>query len=279
MEWLDYREKLKIGFNDEEKLKYFFVKIFNFLCTVTDEASHEYGENEYFEFCDAAGALKQSVGFRGEFSAVVNELYKHQKSLEEFLFYYIAFVQSVSTNENCRFPRYMFINAIQNMLNQSHIPFELFKDEDGYYIFPKGAHEMDDALVSEPLEWLSAYPKARTAFAKALREYADQTEDNASDIADKFRKSLETFMQEFFDTDKTLENCKSIYGGYLKEQGVPKELSGNLETLLNSYATFMNGYAKHHDKTSVNILEYIMYQTGNIIRLLITLKNREKDED
>ena len=34
----------------------------------------------------------------------------------------------------------------------------------------------------------------------------------------------------------------------------------------------MNNYAKHHDKTSINVLEYIMYQTGNIIRLLITLK-------
>ena len=39
----------------------------------------------------------------------------------------------------------------------------------------------------------------------------------------------------------------------------------------------MNGYAKHHDKTNKNISEYIMYQTGNLIRLLITLKD-EDDE-
>jgi len=38
---------------------------------------------------------------------------------------------------------------------------------------------------------------------------------------------------------------------------------------------FMNGYAKHHDKASKKVLEYIMYQTGNIIRLLVTLKERE----
>lgn len=278
MDWLDYREKLKIGFNDEEKLKYFFVKIFNFLVTVTDEASCEYGENEYFEFCNAAGALKQSVGFRGEFSAVVNELYKHQKSLEEFLFYYIAFVQSVSASKYCKFPRYMFANAIQNMLKQSHIPFELFKDEDGYYIFPKGAQELDNALVSEPLEWLATYPKARTAFTKALREYSDQTEDNASEIADKFRKALETFMQEFFDTDKSLENCKALYGGYLKKQGVPAEIAGNLEALLQAYTNYINGYAKHKDRTQRNILEYLLYQTGNIMRLLITLKHNERKE-
>jgi hypothetical protein len=34
----------------------------------------------------------------------------------------------------------------------------------------------------------------------------------------------------------------------------------------------MNSYAKHHDKAGENALEYIMYETGNIIRLLINLK-------
>jgi hypothetical protein len=41
----------------------------------------------------------------------------------------------------------------------------------------------------------------------------------------------------------------------------------------------MNGYAKHHDKTELNVLEYLMYQTGNIIRLLITLKQAEPTPD
>lgn len=40
----------------------------------------------------------------------------------------------------------------------------------------------------------------------------------------------------------------------------------------------MNNYAKHHNKTSKNVLEYIMYQTGNIIRLLITLNQEEHVE-
>ena len=65
------------------------------------------------------------------------------------------------------------------------------------------------------------------------------------------------------------------YGRYLKSIGVPAEITGNMETLLQAYANFMNGYAKHQDATSMNVLEYIMYQTGNIIRLLITLKQEE----
>ena len=68
---------------------------------------------------------------------------------------------------------------------------------------------------------------------------------------------------------------KSIYGNYLFKAGIPKEIASNFETLLQTYCNFMNGYAKHHDKTELNVLEYLMYQTGNIIRLLITLKQAE----
>lgn len=38
---------------------------------------------------------------------------------------------------------------------------------------------------------------------------------------------------------------------------------------------YINNYAKHRDATSNRLLEYLMYQTGNIIRLLITLKQGE----
>ena len=113
------------------------------------------------------------------------------------------------------------------------------------------------------------------AFVKALKEYSETTPDNASDIADKFRKTLENFFQEFFGGNKSLENYKNTYGTYLKSQGVPKEVSGNFETLLQAYTSFMNNYAKHRDATSNRLLEYLMYQTGNIIRLLITLKQGE----
>ena len=110
---------------------------------------------------------------------------------------------------------------------------------------------------------------------KALKEYSEATPANVSDIADKFRKALETFFQEFFACDKSLENCKNLYGGYLKSQNVPAEIAANFEPLLQAYTNFMNAYAKHKDATNLNVLEYLMYQTGNIIRLLITLKQKE----
>lgn len=276
MDWLDYREKLKIVFCDEEKLRFFFTKTFNILRSFENEASLYFGENAYFNFCNMTGTqMSRSNRYNGEFRLAVDVLSKHTNSLEDFLAYYMAFSNSFPDDKNAEWRCEHLHNMIENMLAQSHIPYEIIRDKDGAFIFPKGAEELDVALVSQPLSWLSAYPKANTAYIKALKEYSEATPDNASDIADKFRKTLETFLREFFGNSAPLEKNKVEYGRYLKSQGVPAEITGNMETLLQAYANFMNGYAKHQDATSLNVLEYLMYQTGNIIRLLITLKPAE----
>ncbi len=276
MDWIDYREKLGIGFSDHDKVEYFMTRIFNLLDGGGDEMRLQIGEDEYSVFCDVTGTPMLYGPFHADrYSIIMDVLRRNSHTLGHFLAYYIAFVNCQKNSEFKSCTKESFKDALCFTLRQSHIPYEILKDKDGYFVFPKGAEEMDAGLVSQPLSWLSAYPKANTSYVKALKEYSDATADNASDIADKFRKTLETFFQEFFGCDKTLENCKGIYGGYLKSRNVPPEIAANFETLLQSYTNFMNAYAKHHDKTGMNVLEYIMYQTGNIIRLLITLKQEE----
>ncbi len=273
MDWLDYREKLGIGFNDEQKVIYFFTKIFNILDDLVPDMNSQINANEYFTFCNTTGTQMQDIQFASSaYSVVIRILHSHAKSLEEFLAYYVAFLNCQKDADHKSWKREHFKNAISNLLDQSHLTFEVIEDADGYFIFPKGVKEMDDALVSQPLHWLASYPRTEKAWGKALRKYADGTPDDASDVADLFRKALEAFFQEFFNSSKSLENYKGIYGAHLKSHGIPKEISANFETLLQSYTNFINNYAKHRDATSDTILEYIMYQTGNIIRLLITLK-------
>ena len=136
--------------------------------------------------------------------------------------------------------------------------------------------QFDEALVSDVSDWLQHYPESQKAWKKALIGYYTHSNETASDVADSFRKSLETFFMEFFEENKSLENMRSTYGNYLKEHNVPKDISNNLEATLKNYTNYINNNAKHHDKTDRNILEYIMYETGNIIRLLITLKRNDK---
>lgn len=273
MHILDYKKSLGIAIDDKTKEKLFFTKMFNVLNTLKYEGTITIPNSEYLKFCNTAGVSINSYDSNFiPFDDIVDILHSHIDSLEVFLPYYMTFVNCLRNFEDCEWLRQSFLDMICTALDRSQIPYEVREDEDGYFIFPKGAKELDDALVSENLEWLKEYPKSRAAFIKALKEYANQGDDNASEIADKFRKALESFFQEFFGSEKSLENYKSEYGTFLKDHGVPAEIRNNFESLFQAYSNYMNSYAKHHDKTSLNVLEYIMYQTGNIIRLLIMLK-------
>ncbi len=275
MDWLDYREKLGIGFNEQGKVKYFMIKIFNILDALED-MYQQISYSEYVQFCSVTGTnMEYSELYSDNYRLIVEVLHDHSQTLEEFLAYYIAFINCQEDDNIKQLTCKNFKNLLCNCLNESHIGYEIFENEKGYYIFPRGVEEFDDALVSEPLRWLATYPEAEKAWSKALKKYSEEDEDNASEVADLYRKALETFFKNFFGGGKALENYKIEYGNYLKAQGIPKEIAGNFETLLQSYTNFINNYAKHRDATSNKVIEYLMYQTGNIIRLLILLKEGE----
>lgn len=270
MRYVDYREKLGLGFNDAEKTKMLLNKVIGFLKKI----DADYGFERFFRCTDVNYFFCQLVGenaYYGDYRDIINSFQK-ETCIAGIISKFVV-LANLGVAKGFTF----LVDVLKEYLTSLNIPYELIKDEDGYFIFPKGAKELDDALVSEPLEWLSSYPNSRKEWISALKDYANLTDDNASDVADKFRKALERFFQEFFGKTKSLENLKSEYGAYLKVRGIPAEISNNFETLQKSYTDFMNNYAKHHNKTSKNVLEYIMYQTGNIIRLLITLKKEENN--
>lgn len=285
MEWMDYRNRLGVGFCDEDRAKFFIATTLNnidiSIKKPRDETDffglYDYdgiSDDEFAIFCSVTGT-RNEFSLQGRLHQMLAILDEHSHNIGDFLAYYMAFVNCLQNREK-GISQKLLLDILDRSFAASNLQYTVLKDGVRYFVFPKGAKEMDDALVSQPLEWLVEYQKSYTAFVKALKEYSEATPDNASDIADKFRKTLETFLREFFDNSLSLEKNKVEYGRYLKSQGIPAEITGNMETLLQAYANFMNGYAKHQDATSLNVLEYIMYQTGNIIRLLITLKREEK---
>ena len=269
MKWLDYREALGIGFSDTEKAGMLASKIRTFIRH--GSLNEHYSDGDYYRFC-----LMTTLGYneREESIDAVASVFKRNLTIPEMISYYIAFVNSQEECEENH--KKDLIGVLKWFLSDLNIAYELFYDEEGFYIFPKGVEEFDNALVSEPLMWLAGYPSAEKAWSKALRAYSEATEDKASEIADKFRRALETFFQEFFNSNASLENIrKDYYKEYLRNHGISNEIRSNLDYLLQAYEHYMNNRAKHHDETNVNVLEYLMYQTGNIMRLLITLKQEE----
>ena len=262
MKWIDYREMLGIGFVDEEKAQMFANRLSILVNNIEDNSN--YGDDEIISnyFIIVCEKPEQNYAWY----EVENSI-RMNIDTPSLISKGVALAQAFGSETNRGKAIYSFIEKSLDNLN---IQYEIREDTDGRFIFPKGAAELDEANVNMPLQWLSDYPKSRKAMELALRMYAEQSDP--SNTADQFRKTLETFAQEFFGTDKNLENHKKVFGVYLKDKGVPKELVSNFETTLQMYTNYMNDYAKHKDRTSAKYLEFIMYQTGNIIRFVISLE-------
>ena len=265
MKWGDYRELLGIGFSDNEKA----LLLRNRLSVLIDGFDH--------------GSYRDEETIMNYFITVCERPEQHyawyevQNSIERaidipsLVSKGVALTIAMKKSRSCGLEQSKAVeDYLVKTLYDLNIPFEVIRDEDGMFIFPKGAQELDEGCVSRPFRWLQMYPRTQRAMRLALEAYTNK--EDPSNTADLFRKALETFSQEFLGSNKSLENLRTAFGTFMKSKGVPSELSSNIESVLQMYTNYMNSYAKHKDGTAEIFLEFIMYHTGNIIRFMISLK-------
>lgn len=278
MEYLDYREKLGIGFNDEEKNKHFKNAIINYF---ENGAKVPFSRDSYVRFCSKIGYRVERENASFNLRELANqsknlqqlvEVFEAEKySFKEFLCITIMLVNTYDEDEK---QKRELKNYVLEQLKKYKYNFEIIKDDDGIFVFPKGAKELDDALVSEPLEWLLDYPKAHSTFVRALKQYSNQ--EYARDVADNFRKAFEEFLQEFLGNERNLENNKIEICKFLGEHGADSNIGSMFQSLLNSYKNLNDKIVKHNDRVDEKFLEFLMYQTGLFIRMIITIGKQSR---
>lgn len=284
MDYIDYRMKLGLGFNDETKTKIFTNSILNLLNVYinTSESTHYMSVIDYVHFCNDIGCTANTYlvqqtenGYyyvKNGFKFCIKELENRQNDFLEFLFTYIVFLNSIKKSDKT-IDRSIIYDFLKTSLEKAKIQYEILKDDDNYFCIPKGAAELDKNLVLEPLEWLYSYPKTRTQFVIALKQY--QNKDNPADIADNLRKTIETFFQEFLNNDKGLENNKEPMFSTMKSLGADNILMSLFSQVISTYTKYNNETAKHHaEKVNPHLLEFLIYQTGLLIRTVLVLKNK-----
>ena len=200
-------------------------------------------------------------------------LIANKVSFKNFLAYYVAFINCLS-NRKEGIKQSELLELLDEAFNDSRLNYALLKDDNKYFVFPKGAKELDNALISEPLEWLKDYPNARKTYIIALKQYSDGI--YIRDVADNLRKALEAFLQDFLENSKNLETNKNEICKYLGEQGVDAGVSGLFQPLINAYKNINDRVAKHNDAIDKKLLEFILYQTGILIRMVLSVKQEEK---
>ncbi len=273
MKWVDYREQLGIGFNDNQKFIMLKNNIFKMLHALKEE--NIYPKSSYgaylFMVCERNTHYDHYIALETSLNNSIN--------ISEFISKYIAFCNTFPTKD--RFgntPKYTkeeILNYLLDLLGNLNISYDIIQDDDGYFIFPKGAKELDDALVSAPLNWLKDYPKAHKTYCIALRQYSEGR--YIRDTADNLRKTLETFLQEFLVNNKNLETNKNEICKYLGQQDVDAGITGLFQPLINAYKSINDRTVKHNDNVEKNMLEFLLYQTGVLIRMVIVVKNSIKN--
>ena len=274
MDWIDYREKLGIGFDDKEKSDIFITNIYNLLRNLNELPTFNFSRREYADFCTSTGTVIKLHTY-SYLSEIITVLVSKMDAFKEFLSYYVAFINSLPNNEG-KYSRKGIVSITQDFLNGAHIPVEIMVEDEKYFIFPTGAKELDDALVSEPLEWLADYPKAHKSYCIALKQYSEGI--YIRDAADNLRKALETFLQEFLRNTQNLESNKNNICKYLGEQGVDASVSSLYQTIINTYKNINDKIVKHNDGIDEKLLEFLLYQTGLLIRMTIIVKKAENNK-
>ena len=265
MKLVDYRDMLGINLNSKQLFQNVQIKLINYLNHSDDIP--EYSEDSLFDFCMAMGLPFSEYEDAYEFEPISDILETNCSNIKELVICFISFIHTFDTTED---EKLKLVKTLQKYLSESNNEYEIYQDQDGYYLFPIGAEILDKNLVSEPLLWLDDYPQTKKIFSIALKQYSEKV--FIRDTADNFRKALEDFFKEFLQNSKNLENNIPLIGAYLKENGASEEIAKILVGLVNLYSTLNNKIAKHHDNVDSKFLEFLMYQTGLFIRMLIIVK-------
>lgn len=282
MDWLDYRQKLGIDFSDESKGDFCVSLILNKLDDYFDSRSKELdimcffdwdaiSEDEYSMFCETIGLRYGDILSTRE-TKVREALEEHKSNFKDFIAHYVALINCLFNREN-GLKQETLLNILESAFDVGKLKYAVWKEDGKYFIFPKGAKELDDALVSKPLEWLKDYPQAHKTYCIALKQYVDGI--YIRDVADNLRKALEEFLQEFLGNSKNLETNKTEICKYLGTQGIDAGITGLFQPLINSYKNINDRIAKHNDAVDEKLLEFLIYQTGVLIRMVISIKHAE----
>jgi hypothetical protein len=267
MKWVDYRERLGVGFNNEAKFK----MLSNVLQNYVDNClSGCYDEMSHLNYCQMVG--EPYYDYNRPHHHLCDSL-KQCSTMAELISKFIAVYntcrlvyngyRTVSKND--------ILNCLKDALDKLNIGYEVVSDKDGVFVFPKGAEELDAALVSEPLEWLKAYPNTHKTYVIALKQYSEGI--YIRDVADNLRKALESFLQEYLGNTKNLETNKNEICKKLGEKGVDPGVAGLFQPLINAYKNINDRIVKHNDAVDEKLLEFLLYQTGVLIRMVLSVES------
>ena len=277
MNYTTYREKLGIGSSDQQKadmlrnkITIFFHDVGKLLTTYAKEHQPEKVDLSFKNYFLKVGELP----YQGKYGlSSVRLSITQDASIPHIISKYCVFLNVAGSYIKDPEAIVLMQNRLLTFLDELGIQYSITGTKHSILVFPSGAEEFDAALVSEPLMWLSEYPKTQKMYLIALRQYEEGI--YIRDVADNLRKALEQFFQEFLGNNKNLERNKNEICRFLSSAGVDSDIAGLYQPLINTYKNINDRCAKHNDLVDKRLLEFLLYQTGILIRMVLVVKQSE----
>lgn len=218
------------------------------------------GEGKYSNHTDRYdGCISSQMNF---VKSRIYEILSNESDYKSYA-YYLKCLLALEISEA---HKSVLINGIDEAISFSNIPIVLIEDNNQYYFLPKGAEELNTALLTYNLNWLSKYPDVKRIFLGALEKYEYNSFER--NLLDDLRLSVETLLKSILNNNKSLENQTSDVGIFLKSKGVSSEVASMYWKLLDYFSKYQNSYVKHNDNVNTHEVELIIYLTGVFIRFL-----------
>lgn len=155
--------------------------------------------------------------------------------------------------------------------------FAVHKRGKQFIVYPSGDQFLDRGIIDCTLSGLEDYPEVAEHFEKALGIYLRGETSQYRNLLDNLRFALEQLLKKVLGNQKSLENQKTYLLPWLKDKELHSQVVNLYEKLLSTYQIYQNDAVKHNEAFSLDEVEFMIYLTGNFMRLILKLANRDRD--
>ena len=163
------------------------------------------------------------------------------------------------------------IQAIKEAIEISDINVAIGQSKNDIILYPKGEEKLDEELVSKTLSFLNK--ESNKHFEKALKFYQNK---DLKDSAERLRSSLEEFLRYKLENQKGLKQNIQVLQGKLKEHESQPQIRNIIFKTFDYLDKFFNEHSKHGDNIGKAENEFLIYQTGLLMRYINTLDKLKK---
>ena len=262
-----FRKRWNVETNDTQQLDEFRNRVLQTVASVlgSDLVEESYLSNDYLRIIGKPPSFPVFILVSNVSDTPVWETLRDSKEIQEFVFcleslFHLSF--RVETLER-------LAAGLREDIAASGVPIVLAHSDGKYIFYPKGARLLDERVVNTDLKWLSNYPKALTAFEKALVQSSDSAKQR--EVLGSLRVSLENFIKQLLGNRKSLENNKETLLKWMDAHDTNTETRQMMRQLFQFYCDYQNNYVKHGDGWKPAEVDFILYLTATFIHLLAEL--------